>query len=548
MGRLPKRTREHVIEEKSHQYVRQILPTEWIIESGQEDYGIDLVAEIVFNEAVTGAHFLIQLKGTDKLIIRNDSYIAHSCKTSTLRYFLERSELVIYLVYDAQAHLGYWIWIQDYLRGLRSGWQNQGSLTVRIPLNNVFDQNALPAITHRVIKAHRQTTWLSATQTAQNPFFRYDFKSSGEEYEVNIYPKYPGAEQDRPVEIKGTFKFDQSPEAQAALQALETAFKTGASVEIDSRFFEGFSLPEAFSDLFAHFDGFQPNKIKIGTAKSDRRFAAKISILDQDDNYIAEVPYIDFKVIQEGTEEITFSNEEQNIPPKVQLKINLKDYTSSLSLRTSFSPGVNILQIRKLLNLKQALVKGCKVEITDLATDISTEASIESNSAYEPNEALVQLVNDLVFIQRKSRQLFLWPENISIDEVHLVNQIATILKSGQALKKVSGIYFEANKPTAQNLAKAYADHGQILLRFDYREDIVQLLKVEVPLGPYTAVIPNAKLKDSTLEEIKGLDNLPDDTIIRIDLTIGEPGIFCYYHRWLPVTDVLEIDTNTESSD
>jgi len=98
MGKLPKRTRTHVLEEESKQFVRQTLPAEWIVESGEKDYGIDLVTEIVRGECITGAHFLIQLKATDKMKVRQKGYIAHVCKTSTLRYFLQRPELVVYIV------------------------------------------------------------------------------------------------------------------------------------------------------------------------------------------------------------------------------------------------------------------------------------------------------------------------------------------------------------------------------------------------------------------------------------------------------------------
>src|SRR5262245_13461857 len=133
MKDLPLRPRQHVLENETLNFVKQILPTEWIVSDGGKDYGIDLVVEIVENEQVTGAHFLMQLKGTDEINIQKDEYIVHSCKVSTLKYFLERPEPVIYLVYDAKDKVGYWIWIQDFIRNtLSANWKTKENVTIKI--------------------------------------------------------------------------------------------------------------------------------------------------------------------------------------------------------------------------------------------------------------------------------------------------------------------------------------------------------------------------------------------------------------------------------
>lgn len=272
MGKLPKRPREHVIDEEALDFVKSVLPKEWIREEVKKDYGIDLTVEIVLDEQVTGVYFSIQLKGTDKLKVRQAGYIAHSCETKTLRYFLERPELVIYLVYDTEGQKGYWVWIQDFIRQelgkISPNWRKQNSATIRIPLNNVFDAESVKQISQRVLKAHKSAKWLAAIQTAQNPYFKYDLKASDRSIEIDISTRYPGAEKDYPVITRGIFKFDETPEAQAALRDLELVIKTGAPAEISSQFFEGFGIPEAFSDLLAHLGPTRFDKIRIGTSQN----------------------------------------------------------------------------------------------------------------------------------------------------------------------------------------------------------------------------------------------------------------------------------------
>jgi hypothetical protein len=239
MARLPQRPREHVLDDESRQFISQILPSEWIIESGYKDYGIDLVVEIVRNSNVTGAHFLLQLKGTDSLETLKSGYVTYSCETSTLRYFLERPELVIFLIYNAKSKVGYWIWIQDFIRNnLKAEWGEQKTATIHIPTQNIFDKKSVEIIEQRVLKAHRQNLWLTAVQTTQNPYVGYRIATLDEEsVKIEAYSKYSGALDDHPVELSGVFKFDQSQEAQDARKALENTFKTGETVKLDSRFF-----------------------------------------------------------------------------------------------------------------------------------------------------------------------------------------------------------------------------------------------------------------------------------------------------------------------
>ncbi|MBI9090916.1 MAG: DUF4365 domain-containing protein [Desulfobacterium sp.] len=61
-----KRNRQHIIEDESENILKSLIPTEWVLRKLIPDYGIDYDVEIFENEAATGLHFFLQLKGTDK--------------------------------------------------------------------------------------------------------------------------------------------------------------------------------------------------------------------------------------------------------------------------------------------------------------------------------------------------------------------------------------------------------------------------------------------------------------------------------------------------
>jgi len=145
-GRLPKRTRAHDLEALSRQYVERIFSPPWICRPVPADYGLDMRVEIVTDRQVSGREFSVQIKGTDQLKTSGTDVI-HRCKVSTARYFLQRPELVMYVVYDANEETAYWVWVQHYLLDrVRSGWLGQQTVQIRIPLAKRLTPESLLAI------------------------------------------------------------------------------------------------------------------------------------------------------------------------------------------------------------------------------------------------------------------------------------------------------------------------------------------------------------------------------------------------------------------
>ena len=88
-------------------------------------------------------------------------------------------------------------------------------------------------------------------------------------------------------------------------------------------------------------------------------------ILDKDGNTLAEIPYVDFKVIQAGTEETTYSNEHQTIPLRIKWKLNIAKQTSTYNFKISFA-GINVLEIQKVAKFFLAAKKGKWFQLTNL--------------------------------------------------------------------------------------------------------------------------------------------------------------------------------------
>ncbi|MEC5128714.1 DUF4365 domain-containing protein [Verrucomicrobiales bacterium BCK34] len=95
---MPKRPREHVIEEESRRFCRDLFPSQWVVREKSNDYGVDLeVEEFDENEEATGLIFYVQLKATDSSDQRDQAQVRISadkfkywlgldCPTILMRY------------------------------------------------------------------------------------------------------------------------------------------------------------------------------------------------------------------------------------------------------------------------------------------------------------------------------------------------------------------------------------------------------------------------------------------------------------------------------
>src|SRR4051812_16985490 len=115
----PKRSRSHVLEEKSDKYFRICIPDEWIINQPSADYGLDYNIGIVINEMVTGLNFSVQVKASERF--EHPEFAKVALETTTLNYYMVRLEPTMLIFYDVEVKKAYWSWITDFDIDLSNG-------------------------------------------------------------------------------------------------------------------------------------------------------------------------------------------------------------------------------------------------------------------------------------------------------------------------------------------------------------------------------------------------------------------------------------------
>jgi hypothetical protein len=130
----------------AHHVEGHILRCGFTAERVVHDYGVDLyMTTYNAHGEVENDFVLFQLKATDRLQwTSDDSAVMLRLETTDLHWWLVETFPVILVIYNAQADVAYWLYVQAQIEkphGLSTG--RGKSVTVHIPITNVLNEDAI---------------------------------------------------------------------------------------------------------------------------------------------------------------------------------------------------------------------------------------------------------------------------------------------------------------------------------------------------------------------------------------------------------------------
>jgi hypothetical protein len=123
------------------------------------DYGVDLyMTTYTAQGEVENDFVLFQLKATDRLKrTRDGSAVVFQLERADLDWWLVETFPVILAVYDAQADVAYWLYVQAHFAGNRGLPARRKHVTVHLLRANVLDEDAVRQFAAAKAAVQRQT-------------------------------------------------------------------------------------------------------------------------------------------------------------------------------------------------------------------------------------------------------------------------------------------------------------------------------------------------------------------------------------------------------
>ena len=144
MATRKRRTREHIIEDLSENYLeRLVLNSGHLLRRPSRDYGVDVT---MFHFADSGelenGEVRFQLKATDHLnLVADGKFATVRVKTGDIQYWSMELYPFILVLYDSIGKRAFWIEIEDLLS--QSLNLDQSTETIRIPISNQLSMQTI---------------------------------------------------------------------------------------------------------------------------------------------------------------------------------------------------------------------------------------------------------------------------------------------------------------------------------------------------------------------------------------------------------------------
>lgn len=359
--------------------------------------------------------------------------------------------------------------------------------------------------------------------------------------QFSIEPRYPGAEKDKPFLISALLRFNtKDAQGKRSRDDFLRHLKTGAPVEIKSPHLKEFVLPEFLRELI------KPTKnmtITLGPARINKRFLFKFEI-HRDGLEVAALDYLDFEVVQAGTEELTLSNEQQPVPWTLKVIFNMAEKRFGLNYNINYD-NLNVTQALQFLRFHRAIGEGGELRIITL--DSGLQFSIPfSKSRNDTNlNQWIQLFDEVAFIQSKTNIPISVPNHgVSSEEAKAIFMAAEIIRTGRAEMKVASWPVESRLIQAQSALEGFSEQSIHSLTLNYEEGHkVTIFGSEIPLGPSVVFCEKAYITKKDLANLKrDIDKATaDDNTIHYSISPYQGCVVeAKFLKWLPPAEAEEI--------
>ena len=358
--------------------------------------------------------------------------------------------------------------------------------------------------------------------------------------EFSIEPRYPGAEKEKPFLVSARFEFDtKNAEGKKSHDDFLRHMKTGAPVEIKAPHLKEFVVPDFLQRLMK--PATDKMTLQLGPARFDRRIPFRFEI-HRAGCIVAALEYIDLQVIQAGTEEVTFSNAQQDTPWKFTMVLRAAEKKLDVNYKMSLE-NVNVTQVLQALKFSDGLSKGDELRIVSLENGFDFRLNIPRVQSHH-DRRWVDVFEHLVLIQSKAGiPLTLRNPEITREEQHAILIASEIVSTGHATGNTDSWPVESKLDQATAALEEFSNESVHSITLYQRQGQVQrILGSEISFGPTVFFCEKAFIpRDEWTRLAEMVARAKGDEVIKYAIRAydGCP-VEARFLNWLPVDEAEEI--------
>lgn len=415
------------------------------------DLGEDILIRIYEKGVSTGISFFVQLKSVnniEKYTLKSGD-ISYPFEVKDLEHWAAQAVTVVLVIWDVNRKQGWWMWINyaiQFLQGSNPVWKQNKTTSIHVPSKNELTEAGLLEIRHLL---------------------------------ANLY--YPILSKDKELTINAKFSFPPTPEGKVKFEELKRHFAAGDEVEIDGKYIEIFDFPDWWKRLYGEIDPIGMH-LKLGSVRSKTARPVQFEFISKTE--CERIAYVELWMVKQGQEEITLTNDQQNIPVKFSIVMNRITRQNRIGINANFSnlDGPAALQILKMQNI---LSDGGSIRLTLLDSGEVLNMPIPQNGFTAPEQSVVDFVEKICFIQNAMGIKINFPEDGSFTQkdFQAADEIVSVIEKGN--NQQSGMIFtvDLQKPGIAILLDGISEGSPIYFQLVTDESYVEILSQKIELGP-----------------------------------------------------------------
>lgn len=371
----------------------------WVPQDFVHDLGEDILVQIYDDGRPAGLSFNVQAKSTHdgRKVERKRGYVAYPIDSLNLRCWEGSNPVTIIVLWDMSSDRGWWVSADDVVKDLdaraprwRTGTKEP---TVRFPLENMTDDLGL-----------RRLRFAVASHA------------------------FPTVARGRGIEIGIQLAFDKTPEGLSRLDRVNRAIKDGGAVRIDAANLKVFETSPWFDRLTG---GFAPDWVELHPVVGDSPLPIRLT-MEEPNGARAEVPYLELRRTQAGTERATFSNTHEAATTQVEVRVDraAKELTFCY---TPAQPRVRIADALDALRFRRAFLAGGTLRMTTLKDGRQTDIAVGRDDGPPLNPRWFDLAEKLCTIhQRTNTDLWIGPDwSLDAETANTIDWIHGVCTTGR---------------------------------------------------------------------------------------------------------------------
>jgi hypothetical protein len=340
-----------------------------------------------------------------------------------------------------------------------------------------------------------------AFETA-SPNYRIAALVDGEQVTLTAKPKHPDAFDAEPLAFRGTFRFDDSPAAEAARAAFEQHIRTGAPVTIPAAHVAEFEMPDFVRRFLAPGDA-SPT-IALGPRTfGDRTMMGRLTVRTSVDDRAA-LDSLRFQVMQIGTEEVTVRHQEPSSPWLITLRVNHVERRFDMTFQIDYR-GFTATHVYSCERFRHLLSQGGILQLEDVPSGLFLgSAEVPVGTVPGPTPEWLAALKRLAYVQARSGVGIVIPQGeLAEDEIRAVHAVAERIETGRATVQGPATLClrVSDASIAANVIRSFENGGERPLHFETQQT-VHLFDAAIPLGPVRVTVSAATLSAEEAERLR----------------------------------------------